>query len=42
MSAPPSLFEGKEVEGHEALPPTKGFAPWTDDYSNVMSVLRTK
>jgi hypothetical protein len=36
----PAMFEAPEVEGEELLAPTPHFRPWTDDYSNVISVVR--
>ena len=42
VGAPAALFDWPEVQGHLPQPPTPGFVPWTDDYSNVLSVLRTR
>lgn len=39
VGAPGSLFTWPEVESHVPQLPRSDLAPWTDDYSNVFSVL---
>lgn len=42
IGAPASLFTAPEVESHVPQLPRADLAPWTDDYSNVFSVLLTR
>lgn len=42
IGAPPSLFTWPEVESHVPQLPRPDVPPWTDDYSNVLSIFRKR